>query len=128
LTRYTARTLSLLALLVVFVAGCASSPGATTNRGRQSQYSYYLQVIEQSAKVHHSTMFEAGRANGAGVMTDAQLERVRVAGRAVEVALRTAKVAVEAWIVADLADTTPVDQKMSALRAALSTLLLESTK
>ena len=49
--------------------------------------------LETSVDVYSETLRAAGRAHSAGLLTDDQLERIRVAGRAAEKSLKAARAA-----------------------------------
>jgi hypothetical protein len=58
----------------------------------------YVQALSEANSLYSATLTAAGQAHARGILSDAQIEQVRVAGQAVEAALRASKVVLGVWI------------------------------
>lgn len=86
--------------LVLVMSGCSGSAAklqeCRASAGAASNGCLYASLkvqLETSIDVYSEALRAAGRAHSAGLLTDAQLEQVRTAGKAAEKALKAARAA-----------------------------------
>lgn len=86
--------------LVVVSSGCSGSAAklqecraSATSASNGCLYASLKVQLETSVDVYSEALRAAGRAHSAGLLTDAQLEQVRTAGRMAEKALKAARAA-----------------------------------
>ena len=83
-------------ILLVALAGCQS---AGTGHSTPSQKAAtYVQIFKTVDYAYEEALRAAGRAHAGGLLSDADMARVRQAGLAVEVALRSTQAALETYL------------------------------
>jgi hypothetical protein len=109
------------ALVVLALVACSGSspPGDAASKGAR-----YVEIFKTVDAAYEEALQAAGRAHAAGLITDAQLERVRVAGTACEAALRASQAALEAYLAhGDPQGEVAVVDALAGLQQAVASLL-----
>jgi outer membrane protein TolC len=115
-SRYERSLFLVVVLMLLTLAG-----GCTGNTTRSAEESY-LRTFQAANDTYESTMLAIGRAYRDGLIDDVQLEKLRGAGHIAESTLRTAKSALELWLIAK-SDTAHLDTTLRDVTAALTELL-----
>lgn len=108
-----------LAVVVVLISlgGCSTSPTRSTAQR-------YLDTFKGANDTYETVLVAAGRAYRDGLINDAQLEKVRIAGHAAEASLRAAKAALEVYLTTKSdTPTSEMDADLRDLTAAVVSLL-----
>lgn len=117
------RVAAALALAIVLAACQGAAPAPQTPTAKAARY---VQIFKTVSAAYEEAMVAAGRAHAQGILSDADLARVRQAGLAVEVALRTSQAALEAYLAGgdDLAREAAVVGALADLQRAVAELLV----
>jgi len=85
-------------ILVLLVIGALAVSCTGTPRPSAHPAAPYVQALAEANHLYAATLTAAGQAHARGILTNSQIEQVRVAGQGVEAALRASKVVLGVWI------------------------------
>lgn len=108
---------AVLALLLIFVAGCASSPPAATSEDVRAKY---LRELETSAALYNITVDAAEMAVDTGLVTPAQKANIDPYGEATNALLLAAYDTLAGWD--GVSSASAVEEAAKALGKALKEL------
>ena len=111
-------------LLAVAMAACATTAKAPLTE-TQKVYSTYGRSLEVAVTVYSDSLKAAGEAAARGAITEDQLASVRAVGVKAEAALRTAKVALDAYL---RSQTSTAGADVAAKFAAAQSVIAELTR